>query len=305
MELRHLRYAVAVADALHFRRAAEQLNVSQPPLSQQIRQLEEELGTPLFVRSKRKVSLTAAGRLFIEEARTVLAQAEHARRVVARSRAGESGLLTIGVIGPVHSSEFIDLLESFGKRHPAVHIMLRNMLNRAEQIEALRDGRIHLGLVSGPIEDLVLTSELLSKRRMMIALPAGHRLARRSYVNLRELSQERHVLFSRHVSPEFFDAIAGACSSAGWTLNVTHEADNYYAATVLVSAGLGVCFVPEGFVDARMARIVVRPIRPSFSPVHRDFVLAYRRDTTSTLVPSFLTGVTEIRKRRRRPSKKT
>ena len=158
--------------------------------------------------------------------------------------------------------------------------------------------------MTGPIADRVMTSKALSKRRMMIALPVDHRLASRSYVSLRELSQERHVLFSREVSPEFFDAIAGACSSAGWTLNVAHEADNYYAATALVSAGLGVCFVPEGFVDARMARIVVRPIRPSFSPVHQHFVLAYRRDTTSKLALSFLTGMTEIAKRRRRPSKK-
>src|SRR5262249_19209141 len=138
MELRHLRYAIAVADAMNFRRAAEQLHISQPPLSQQIRQLEEELGVRLFLRSKRQVSLTASGRTFVEEARAVLAQVEHARRAAKVSEVEEAGHLIVGVLVPPHKPAFVKFLGQFCRRHPNVQITLRNNLARTDSVDALR-----------------------------------------------------------------------------------------------------------------------------------------------------------------------
>ena len=137
MELRHLRYAVAIADTLHFGQAAERLRISQPPLSQQIKQLEDELGVRLFHRTNRQVRVTEAGKMFIEEARLILAQAEHAGRVGSRVGAGERGQLIIGVAGPADAQIFVDALRLFGKRHPEVRVVARNM-STADQIQAIR-----------------------------------------------------------------------------------------------------------------------------------------------------------------------
>src|SRR5436190_2350005 len=127
MELRHLRYVVAVAEHLHFGKAAERLHISQPPLSQQFRQLENELGVMLFNRTKRQVQLTKAGEMLVDEARVILAQVDHASRVATRANEGEMGHLTVAIAGPADAPFFIDIFQRFAKRHPKVRISLRMM----------------------------------------------------------------------------------------------------------------------------------------------------------------------------------
>jgi DNA-binding transcriptional LysR family regulator len=291
MELRHFRYAVAVADTLHFGQAAQRLHISQPPLSQQIRQLEEELGVTLFHRTKRQVQLTEAGRMFIAEARVILAQAEHAAHVA--HRVGELGQLIVAVAGPADSPIFIDIFRTFGARHPSVRIALRNM-SSAQQVEALREGRIHAGFVVTPIDDPALAMETVQHSPIAIALPRGHRLAARQHVPLTELSDERHIMFARHLGPQFFDAIVAACRDVGFTLNVVHEVDNLHTACALVAARLGVCFVPSSLQGGLSSAVQIRPVKPRLPHVDLHLALAYRRSPVGELVQLFVKTVRDV-----------
>jgi DNA-binding transcriptional LysR family regulator len=293
IELRHFRYAVAVADTLHFGHAAERLHISQPPLSQQIRQLEEELGITLFHRTKRQVQLTKAGELFIQEARVVLAQAEHAVRVGQRMGDGEAGQLIVAIAGPADSQFFVDVFRLFAERHPAVHIALRNM-STMEQAVAIGEGRIHAGFLVPPLDDPALTVKTVIQRPIAVALPARHPLAQRSYVPLSALAAERHIMFARHLGPHLFDAIVSACREAGFTLNVVHEVDNVQTACTLVAAGLGVCFVPAGMHPGSTGTIHIRPVKPTLPHVDSPLALAYKRDSLYELVRAFVNVVEEV-----------
>jgi DNA-binding transcriptional LysR family regulator len=293
VELRHFRYVVAVADTLNFSLAARSLHISQPPLSQQIRQLEEELGVKLFHRTKRHVELTEAGKMFVQEARIILAQAQHAARVAERSGKGEVGQLIVAVAGPADSQLFIDVFTLFGGRHPGVQIALRNM-STMQQIEALREGRIHAGFLVAPVDDSSLVVETVQRSPIVIALPSGHPLLARPRVPLAALAMERHIMFARHLSPPFFDAIVGACRQSGFTMNVAHEVDNLHTACALVAAGLGVCFVPAGLPEGRSSSVATRPVSPRLPGVHTHVALAYRNERVSPLLQPFIDIVREV-----------
>jgi DNA-binding transcriptional LysR family regulator len=282
-----------VADTLHFGQAAERLHISQPPLSQQIRQLEDALGVALFQRTKRHVQLTKAGELFVEEARVILAQVDHAARVAQRVGHGEAGQLIVAVAGPADSPFFVDVFRLFAARHPSVHIALRN-LGTAQQAEAIRGGRVHAGFLVPPVSDPALAFETVVDQPIGIALPSCHRLAGRAYVPLAELAAESHIMFARHLGPHLFDAIVTACREAGFTLNVVHEVDNVQTACTLVAAGLGVCFVPAEAQNGRSSAITVRPVRPPLRHVDSRLALAYRREPLCELVQMFVAVVREI-----------
>jgi DNA-binding transcriptional LysR family regulator len=287
MELRHLRYVVGVAEELNFSRAAERLNISQPPLSQQIRALESELGVTLFNRTKRNVQLTEAGRFFVNEARLILSQAEHAADVAGRMSRGEVGQLRIAFGAPPDVKTFIDILHIFAQRHPDVHLKVRTM-STVQQVQALHDGRIQIGFVRLPIEDGILASETVTREPLMLALPKRHRLARLSRVPLSAVANERHIMFSRDASPGFYDLIVAACRNAGLTLNVSHEVDNFYTARILVAAGLGVAFMPGAAHKGSSTGVTFRPLQPALKDADARLLVAYRREVTSDLVPLFL-----------------
>jgi DNA-binding transcriptional LysR family regulator len=240
MELRHLRYVVTLAETLHFGRAAERLHLSQPPLSHQIRQLEEELRIKLFHRTKRQVQLTEAGRMFVQEARVILAHASHATNLASRVNQGEVGQLTIGVAGPADAPIYVQILRAFATKHPKVRIVLRNV-SSLDQTQAISEGRLDVGFVVLPIDDAGLATETVMRQPIMIALPPGHALAKRSRVPLQALSEEPQIMFARSNAPRFFDAVLAACREAGFGMNIAHEVDNLYTACALVAAGLGVC----------------------------------------------------------------
>ena len=249
MELRHLRYVVTLAETLHFGRAAERLHLSQPPLSHQIKQLEEELRITLFHRTKRQVQLTEAGRMFVQEARIILAQAAHAANLASRVDQGEVGQLTIGVAGPADAPIFVQILRTFAQKHPKVRVVLRNM-SSLDQTHAISEERLHVGFVALPIDDAGLATETVMRQPIMIALPPEHPLAKRQRVPLKELSGEPQIMFARSNGPRFFDAVLAACREAGFSMNIAHEVDNLYTACALVAAGLGVCLVPAGVQDS-------------------------------------------------------
>jgi DNA-binding transcriptional LysR family regulator len=282
MELRHLRYLVAVAEELHFGRAAIRLNISQPPLSQQIRQLEDELGIKLFERSKREVRLTEAGRRIVDQAYLVLGQVDHFTNVATQAGGGEIGQLSVGVPGGV-SDILVKTLRLLGKQSPGVRIELQYM-STGMQIEALRERRIGVGFVSLPVNEPSLVLETIKTEPLWVALPLGHPLTQYQRVPVKALANERMIFFPRRITPGLHDSITAMCRNAGFGLNVVHEVDSLVGALTLVSANLGIAFCSPS-VRRLWADIEFRPL---LSSTRLEQAVAYRRDDQSSVLETFL-----------------
>lgn len=262
MELRHLRYFVAVAETLHFRRAAERLGIQQPPLSMQIRQLEAEIGTPLFLRAQRRIELTDAGRSFLDDARALLASAQEAADRARRAALGEHGRLRVGMINsaPFHPL-ILRILREYRGRHPGVWMSLEET-HTSELAERIRAQALDLAFVRPLLRETPgLATEALFDEPVLLALPAGHRLARRREVPLAALSLEPFVLFSRTVGAGLHEQILSACARAGFAPRVTQEASQVTSIVNLVAAGLGVSLVPASMRKVQAAGVVYRPLR--------------------------------------------
>jgi DNA-binding transcriptional LysR family regulator len=290
MELRHLRYFVAVAEELHFGRAAARLRIAQPPLSQQIRQLEQELGVVLLERTKRRVELTPAGAAFVEHARRILADTERAKRVARRAGRGEIGRLAIGFASSADLDILPRVLRIWHERFPDVEVDAQPLLTAA-QVDALLRGRIHVGFARLPVDEPRLTVEPITREAVVAALPERHPLARRRRLPLAELAGEPMILFPRHTAPGYYDVFIDACRQAGFTPQMLHPG-TMQAILGLVSAGLGVSLMPESIRNLRRAGVVYRPLAP---PVpHVEMAMVYRRDEPSAVLPAFLATVREV-----------
>jgi DNA-binding transcriptional LysR family regulator len=285
VELRHLRYFIAVAEELHFGRAAARLRIAQPPLSQQIRRLEEELQALLLRRTSRHVELTSAGRLFLQEARAVVAQANRAARIAQRASRGEIGQLFVGCTPWADFTSGPKIIRGFGKRYPHVEVELHS-LSSAEQISALEDGRIDAGILRPPVQNQALMTEPLMAERLVVAFPRGHRFAGSHRVPWRDLADEPYVLLSRRRAPAFDGLVAQACAAAGLTLSVRYEVDHPQAVLALVAAGLGVSLIPATFDAAKSVGITYRGLRPAGPALMT--IIAWRREDRSPLVQQFL-----------------
>jgi DNA-binding transcriptional LysR family regulator len=224
VELRHLRYFVTVADTLHFGRAAEQLHIAQPPLSQQVRRLEAELGVQLLQRTSRRVDLTDAGRLFLVEARRTLAQADRAARVAVRAQRGELGRLTIGYMASAELTVFPRVLPAFRKRYPDVDLVLQILAPR-EQFQRLRAGRLDVGFVRLPARDRRLAIVPVFREPLVAVLPEDHTLARQRTVSLRSLRDETFVLFPREHSPAYYDSLMEICRESNVEPKLVQESE--------------------------------------------------------------------------------
>jgi DNA-binding transcriptional LysR family regulator len=304
MELRHLRYFIAVAEELHFGRAAARLHIAQPPLSQQIRRLEEELRVPLLRRTSRRVELTSAGRMFLHEAKVVIAQAHRAVRIARRASQGEIGQLFVGCTPWADFTSGPKIIRGFGKRHPQVEVELHS-LSSAEQILALEEGRIDVGILRPPVHSQALMTESLLAEQLLVAFPQGHRFGAYHSVPWRALADEAYVLLSRRRAPAFESIVAQACAAAGLTLNARYEVDHPHAVLALVAAGLGVSLVPATFDARKSAGITYRGLRPA-GPALKT-IIAWRREDGSPLVQQFLRvarDVTHPRRRRRDPARR-
>jgi DNA-binding transcriptional LysR family regulator len=263
MELRHLRYFVAVAEELHFGRAAERLRIAQPPLSRQIRDLERELGAPLFERGSRGVELTPAGSAFLPEARLTIAQAERAQRTAQRAARGETGRLRVGFVDAAMHSEILPEVLAFFRMHlPSIGLSLLEM-DTLQQADALREGRIDLGIVLSPPPDAErwLRVESVYADPLIAVLPRGHRLASRSRLSLGELSEEAFVFLPRAVAPPLYDEIIARCRAARFSPHIVQEAMAWHTIITLVSASVGVAFTPRSLRALRQPGVVFRPVR--------------------------------------------
>jgi DNA-binding transcriptional LysR family regulator len=295
MELRRLRYFVAVAEALHFGRAAARLHISQPPLSRQIQQLEDEIGATLLQRSKRRVELTDAGAYLLVEARRLLADAERLGERVRRAASGEIGHLGLGFISAVDYSILPGVLSAYRKAYPGVTLELRELTSDV-QLRELHDGRIDAGMLLAPVDDSALATLLLLREPLLVALPATDPLARGGgRVSLRALAVRPFILFPRTVAMALHDMIVGFCEAAGFVPRVAQEAIQLQTIVSLVSAGLGVALVPASLRDLRRSGVVYRPLRET-SPLF-TVLLAWRRSNRSVNLGHFVATTRQVLRR--------
>ena len=263
VELRHLRYFVAVAEELNFGRAAARLHIAQPPLSRQIRDLERDVGTPLFDRVPRGVELTAAGSVFLAEARLTLAQAERAKRTAQRAARGETGRLRVGFVETATQSGILpDVLRYFRTHLPSVGLSLFE-LDPPRQLEAFRDGRIDVGIAHGipGTADRSLRAEEIHREPVVVALPAAHRVARKRRLTMDALAAEPFVLFTRDVAPAMYDDVVASCRAAGFSPHVIQEATGWHTVASLVGAGTGIGIVPRSLATFSHPGVVYRRSR--------------------------------------------
>ncbi|HEX9464248.1 MAG TPA: LysR family transcriptional regulator [Alphaproteobacteria bacterium] len=290
MELRHLRYFVAVAEEGHITRAAERLGLQQPPLSQQIRALESELDVQLFRRKPRGVELTEAGRALLDDARAVLSQVEHAVATARRTARGEQGRIAVGFTS---SASFHPLvvraIRSYRDAYPLVSLALEEG-GTAELVDALRQDQLDAAFIRTPVGDAsALTVMPLLEEEMVAALPTGHALVRRKRTTalpLSGLSAETFILYRRRLGPGLYDAIIAACHRAGFSPRVGQEAPRMFSTLNLVAAGLGVSIIPASMQALHMDGVVYR--RLSGAPVKAPLRLACRRGETAPAVRRFV-----------------
>ena len=260
-EIWQLRYFMAVAERLHFGRAAAALHISQPPLSRAIRALEQSLGVALLARTKRRVELTAEGARLLEEARRTLAQLERTVLELRGIASGEQGRLRIGFVSLADYGVLPGLLKSYKAARPGVTLALREMLS-AEQSAALAAGELDFGLLLPPVAEAPGLEHLVVQReRFVAALPAGHRLAaRRGRLALNALAGESFVMVPREIAPGLYDIVAGLAARAGISFNVAQEAIQMQTVVSLVSSGLGPAIVPASLANLGRRGVVYRPL---------------------------------------------
>ena len=285
MELRHLHYFIAVAEELHFSRAAERLHISQPPLSQQIRDLEEELGVTLLERTKRQVHLTEAGKVFLEHSYRVLAQLEQTVEATQRIGRGEVGRLAIGFVDSATYTLLPDLLRVFRAQFPAVELRLHE-LTTAQQIQALHQNQIDVGVVRSAISEPGLSVECLLQESLVLALPESHPLSAQTTVSVSTLADESFILFPAKLGPVFYEQIIQICQQAGFRPKVAQEAVQMQTIISLVAAGLGIAFVPASMQNFHRSGVIYRPLQEQIPKT--GLYLTWRQHDSSPVIRAFL-----------------
>lgn len=292
MELRQLRYFIAVAEEQNFGAAAKRLNVTQPPVTRQVHALEQELGVKLFSRTARGSQLTEAGQLLLHEAREIVERTNRARERTRAADAGELGSLNVGFFGSPIYGVIPTLLRGFSAQVPEVRIALTRM-TKSRQIEALRAGTIDIGFSRYfvPTSDVVV--ETVAEERLCVALPIGNPLAECSSLSLRDLKKYPLIVFPNASRPSFADQVIGILAESGIRANVRAEAEDAVSALVLVSIGLGVCLAPESTRAIRIPGVVFAAL--SDPDVKTATHCVYRKSSTSPILHRFLSVIRKIR----------
>ena len=281
MELRHLRYYVAVAEECHFGRAAQRLHMAQSPLSQQIRQLEAELGVQLLARSTRRVQLTAAGERFLVRAREIVTKVDDAAAEARRVDEGVVGHVSIGFTGSATYELLPRISKVLRQDLPDVTLDLRGELLTPAQVAGLLDGKLDIGLLRPPIGDADLEVRTLRREPLVAALPEAHPLAATEQVSIADLRGESFVGYPSHHQSVVHDAVQEACRAAGFTPQTTEVAETSTLVS-FVAAGLGVALVPRSVQHLRITGATYRPLTGAVPSV--ELALATRRDDTSPAV---------------------
>lgn len=286
MRMRHLECFRAVAEELHFTRAAKRLNLSQPPLSRHIKELEAELGVVLFKRDRRNVALTDAGMVFAKRVQSILAQLAQAHEEVRRIHNGEVGTLTIAFVSALTYEFLPGILRRFRMSKPTIHLVLHDMVP-SEQIESLVAGRIDIAFAGILPEDCSpgICHRIVRKDRMVAAVPSGHALAAKRKIRLQALANEPWIMIDKAVSPTYERFIRRLCAEAGFVPRILHQTKRAQAMLGLVAAGLGVTIVPEAVAVLPSPDIVYRPLSNSIMYEH---VVLWRENERSAALNQFL-----------------
>ena len=288
MELRHVRYFIAVAEYLNFSKAAQQLHIAQPPLSRQIRQLEEALGVTLFMRDKRRVALTKAGQVFLGEARKLVLQAGHAMEAARHAQKGESGIVRIGI-----ASGLGGLISKVVFEHrtqlPAIDVECRDVFS-SFQNEALRKGEIDIGFLRPPVDQVNLDCELLFEEEFVVVLPRTHHLSKRRFLRLEEIADEPLIIFNRSFSTGLYDKIMALYSKQGLTshLMARHVEPHEEAGAIMIGSGKGIFLGVGAVVNRSVSGIDLVSVRLNEPEAKIELYMAWRKNEQSTAVVSLL-----------------
>lgn len=296
MEIRQLREFLALAEERNFRRAAERLHMAQPPLTRQIRALEDELGTALFLRTPKGVELTEAGQAFLNDVPNVLTMLGRAKERAQLAGKGLSGRLDVGIFGSGVLDVIPRLLAQFHQERPTVEIGLRTM-TKAQQIEALRERRITVGFnrLVPPEDDLVI--ETVLRERLVVALHASHPLAKKREVPLRDLEDEPIILYPNVPTPGLAREVTAAFGAEGVRMHVVQHVEDVLTSIALVAGGFGLCITTESTTSLQLQGVVYRPLRSSHL---RDIELScmYLKDNPSSVLAAFIQVVRGFARRR-------
>jgi len=284
VELRQLRYFVAIAEEGGFSRAAQRLHVSQPPLSTQIRSLETELGTKLLARTNRGVTLTAPGRVFYAEVRAVLARLESARSKVLQVERGDVGMLAIGFVSIADYGILPPALKSYRAQLPLVEVQLHELTTDA-QIRELRAARLDLGIGLAPVEEPDLEFRCVLREELVLAAPADHPAAQGDIIDLRTVSRDSFIVPPRDIAPGLYDLTISRCRAAGFVPRIVQNARQMQTVIGLVSCGMGLALVPSSVRN--LQRPGVRYLRLRGRPVRIELGILRLRDARNVLSEHF------------------
>lgn len=288
VELRHIRYFIAVAESLNFHKAAQRLHIAQPPLSRQIRQLEERLGVELFARDKRHVELTKAGRVFLEEARKLMVEAGHAVEAAHLAQRGETGIVKIGIASGLGSFASRVVFE-FRKRRDDFEVECRDIFSNF-QSQALSRREIDVGFLRPPVDHVVLDCELLYEEEFVVILPKKHRLAKRRALRIHDIAEEPLILFDRNFSTGLYDKILGLYSRHGLTprLIPRHVEAHEEAGAIMVASGKAIFMGAGAIVNRSVAGIHLASVRLNEPEAKIEVYAAWRKDDASPALRCFL-----------------
>lgn len=287
MKLNQLEYFCVVAEELHFGRAAQRLHRSQPPVSRQIRLLEDELGVELFERNSQAVALTRAGKVFLNEVRPALAQLEQAVVTAKRAARGDIGKLSIGMTGSIMFGILSRVLREFSRRYPEITIDLR-LAAKADQLAALKERRLMVGVVRSLSHDPELHHEALLDEPLVVVMGPSNPLAARAQLQLAELAGESFILYRGQAALSVADQIINACHEAGFSPQVIQETDDMQSAAVLATLDIGVTLVAASMQQLGLPNLVCRPVFLGAAPLTMRLYAVYRKADGSPELAAFL-----------------
>ncbi|NMG64796.1 LysR family transcriptional regulator [Azoarcus indigens] len=290
MDIRQLRYFIAVAEEANIGRAATRLHMSQPPLTRQIQQLEEELDTQLFVRTPRGMELTQAGTLFLAEARNIRALIEQATERTQRAGQGRLGRLDVAIFGSAILDRIPKLILNFRNEYPDVNVVLHTM-TKAEQIAALRQNRITVGFnrMLAPLPDI--RSEVIATEALLLAVNLNDPLAAQPALPFDALARRPVILFPSGARPNFVDKVLALCEARGFIPEVAQEVGDAVTGVALVASGFGVCVVPESATTLQYPGVAYLPFADAPADARVDLSCIYRADDHSPILTTFLASV--------------
>jgi DNA-binding transcriptional LysR family regulator len=286
MELRHLIYFKTVAEELHFRNAASKLFISQPPLSRQIRELEEELGVQLFSRSNKRVALTNAGKYFKEETDAILARLDESKSIVKQIHSGESGEFKIGYISSVYQTHLAEVLKSMHQLFPYINTSLYEVPT-ITQVQELEQGKLDAGILRAPVHSEKLAVKSLFFDPFVLVVPTGTKQFNTYQEMALMIKNSPFIFFNKEFAPHYNDKLLEICERMGFKPDITHEANNVHSILQLIEAGLGISILPAS-LEKQYGYLQVSFIQLKNIPINTEVVLAYKASNKGAALKWFI-----------------